>query len=203
MLRLLQIGQFLAWDQQTNGTALPRNPLDETIRFQRQHHLVHGWWRNVEILFHVGLRGSHSVYLRVVEDERQVLSLLRGIALVRHCRPIVRDCLRKSPAPPQSARDIVRTGVPAIVAATELDGVKCSRIGGDPCVFDRALPLCPDIHPARNPRLLTGSVTPAPNCLRTPTRTDRPVPESTKQGKRSPFSRTPVKPRIKTGRRRR
>ena len=78
---LFQIRQFLPRDQQTNRPALPWNPLYESISFQRDYHLVHRWRRHFEIALHVGFGWSEAVYLRVVEDERQVLPLFAGIRL--------------------------------------------------------------------------------------------------------------------------
>lgn len=49
----------------------PRNPLDEAVSFQREHHLVHRGRCHAEIPLHVGFSWSHSVNLGVIENERQ------------------------------------------------------------------------------------------------------------------------------------
>ena len=67
------------------------NALDKTACLQPEHHLVHRWGRNLEVSLHIGLGRGDAVDLRVVEDERQVLPLFRGIRLARHCCPIVQD----------------------------------------------------------------------------------------------------------------
>src|ERR1019366_9513611 len=67
--------------------------------------LSSGWPVFLEVPLHIGLGRGDAVDLRVIEDERQVLPLFRGIRLARHCRPIVQDPCedrQRTPAVPSS-----------------------------------------------------------------------------------------------------
>ncbi len=63
----------------------PGTPLDEAVGLQCDHHLMHRRRRHFEVVLHVGLGRGVSVNLRVVEDKRQILSLLGRERLFGHC----------------------------------------------------------------------------------------------------------------------
>lgn len=74
-LQLLQIRKILACNQKPDGSSLPGSPLDKTVGFQGDDHLVHGRWAHPKVSLHVGLGGRPAVDLAVVVNEDEILSL--------------------------------------------------------------------------------------------------------------------------------
>jgi len=79
---LVQNGQVIRRDQESDGPCHPGSARDETLGLQGQNHLMHRRWCNLEVSLHVGLRRRASVELGVIENEREVPTLLWGKALV-------------------------------------------------------------------------------------------------------------------------
>ena len=72
-----------------DGACLPGRTFDEPTGFQRQDHLVHGRWRDPEVLLHFGFGGRTAVDAGVVIDKGQVLALFVGIEFLHRpvCNP--------------------------------------------------------------------------------------------------------------------
>src|SRR5438093_333444 len=71
--------QFAGWDQQSNGSALPRRTGNQSLGFQSNDHLMYGRRCDPEIVLHVSLRGSAPHNLSVVVDEGQILPLFFSV----------------------------------------------------------------------------------------------------------------------------
>lgn len=75
------------------------NAADECEAFEREHHLMHGRWRDLEMALQVGLCGGPTVDLGVGVDERKILPLKiteggRCCIRDRHGMHVVIDYLR-------------------------------------------------------------------------------------------------------------
>ena len=91
--------------EKTDGPGLPRCPLDQSVRFQRQDHLVNRGRGDSEVLLHFGFRGGAAVDFAVVVNERQILARLRGVRSL-HLLPeiLLRTCAGASKLSKRSAR---------------------------------------------------------------------------------------------------
>jgi hypothetical protein len=79
-LSSLQIGELITSQQELYRPACARSALDELSLLQDDDRVVDGRGRHPEVALHVRFSGRDAVEFGVVEDERQVLALRRGIA---------------------------------------------------------------------------------------------------------------------------
>jgi hypothetical protein len=82
-------------NEKTDGPGLPWRPFDQSVRFQRQDHLVNRRRRDSEVLLHFGFGRRAPVDFTVVVNERQILPLLGSVGFVHRladdCRPTLAE----------------------------------------------------------------------------------------------------------------
>ena len=66
---------MLRLDQEFDAASGSWGAPDEAGAFESEHHLVDGWWRDLEVPLHVCFRGWASEDAAVSIDEGQVLTL--------------------------------------------------------------------------------------------------------------------------------
>ena len=78
--KLLQWRQLLQRQQNLDCPRLARHASNQTLLFKSEHHLVDSWRRDLEITLHIGVGRWTAVYLGVVINESQILSLFFGVS---------------------------------------------------------------------------------------------------------------------------
>ena len=75
----LPVRQLITSQQELDRPSCARSALDELPLLKRDDHVVDGRGRHLEVALQVGFSRRNAVEFGVVVDERQVLSLRRGI----------------------------------------------------------------------------------------------------------------------------